>query len=332
MKEGSTPVRVEGPRPRGPASKSSFQIKRLAGTRALQLGLAVAAASPVFAAELPKVASALEVVAIATGARTVIHRGEGALEAPHFSPDGTAIYFNAGGHIWRRRVDGALPAEVVDTGPATRCINDHGISPEGTQLVISDLSETGKSLMYLLPLAGGTPRRVDAPAPALWHGWSPDGKTLAYCAERERNYDVYTIPLTGGVEKRLTTNPGNDNGPDFSPDGRWIYFHSFRGNEVQVWRLHPDGTGEEQVTSDAYFNWFPHPSPDGRWLLVLSGKVVPETGHPPPGEYVLRLLPTAGGAPRELARFTGGNGSLNVPCWSRDSARVAFASYAFAPK
>ena len=94
----------------------------------------------------------------------------------------------------------------------------------------------------------GTPRRVEAPAPALWHGWSPDGKTLTYCAERERNYDVYTIPVAGGPEMRLTTNPGNDNGPDFSADGRWIYFHSFRNGGVQVWRIHPDGTGEEQIT------------------------------------------------------------------------------------
>jgi TolB protein len=291
------------------------------------LAFALAAALP--AAEPAKAASALEIVEVATGARRVVHRGEGNLEAPHFSPGGTALYFNTGGRIFRLALEaGATPA-AVDTGFAVRNINDHGLSPDGTQLVISDLTETGKSLMYLLPLGGGTPRRVPAPAPALWHGWSPDGQTLAYCAERGGNYDVYTIPVAGGPERRLTTNPGNDNGPDYSPDGTWIYFHSFRDGGVQIWRLRPDGTGEEQVTRDGYYNWFPHPSPDGRWILVLSSKVVPETGHPPPGEYVLRLLPVAGGEPRELVRFTGGNGSLNVPCWSPDSARVAFASYTF---
>lgn len=282
------------------------------------------------AAEPARLASALEVVTIATGERTVVHRGGGSLEAPHFTADGSALWFNTGGRIHRLPLAaGAAPA-LVDTGFAKRCINDHGLSPDGTQLVISDLTETGKSLMYLLPVGGGEPKRVDTPAQALWHGWSPDGATLTYCAERERNYDVYTVPVAGGPEKRLTTNPGNDNGPDYSADGRWIYFHSFRGNGVQVWRVHPDGTGEEPVTTDDYYNWFPHPSPDGRWILVLSSKTVPETGHPPPGDYVLRLLPVAGGAPREIARFTGGNGSLNSPCWSRDSTRVAFASYTFA--
>ena len=282
------------------------------------------------AAEPARLATALEIVSVATGERTVIHRGEGSLDAPHFSADGTAVWFNGGGRLLRLALAAGAKPVPVETGFAQHCINDHGLSPDGTQLVISDLTETGKSQMYLLPAAGGPPRHVDAPAPALWHGWSPDGKTLTYCAERERNYDVYTIPVTGGPETRLTTNPGNDNGPDYSADGRWIYFHSFRADSVQVWRIHPDGSGEEQVTRDAFYNWFPHPSPDGLWILVLSSKVAPETGHPPPGEYVLRLLPVAGGEPRELARFTGGNGSLNVPCWSRDSARVAFAAYTFA--
>ena len=55
--------------------------------------------------------------------------------------------------------------------------------------------------------------------PSYWHGWSPDGKTLAYCAERGGEYDVYTIPVEGGEETRLTTAKGLDDGPDYSPDG-----------------------------------------------------------------------------------------------------------------
>ncbi|HVZ63123.1 MAG TPA: hypothetical protein VG936_00940 [Lacunisphaera sp.] len=281
-------------------------------------------------AERTKLTSTLEIVTVATGARTVVHRADGALESLHFSADGRALYFNTGGRIHRLALAAGAVPETLETGFAVRCVNDHGLSPDGTQLVISDLTETGKSLMYLVPVGGGTPRRVAAAAPALWHGWSPDGRTLAYGAERGGNYDVYTIPVDGGPEMRLTDAPGNDNGPDYGADGRWIYYHSVRADGVQIWRIRPDGSGAEQVTHDEYYNWFPHPSPDGRWILVLSSHTVPETGHPPPGEYVLRLLPTAGGAPRELARFTGGNGSLNVPCWSHDSARIAFAAYTYA--
>ncbi|MEO6005702.1 MAG: hypothetical protein ABIZ04_22630 [Opitutus sp.] len=269
----------------------------------------------------------LEVITVASSDRRVVYRAATKMDAPHFSPDGSSLFFNRDGRIERVNLSGDQPPVKIDTGFTTHCINDHGISPDGTQLVISDLSESGKSQMYLLPIAGGVPKRVEVAAPALWHGWSPDGQTLTYCAERNRDYDVYTVPVRGGVEQRLTTAPGNDNGPDYSADGRWIYFHSVRSGRFQIWRMHSDGSDQEQVTHDEYFNWFPHPSPDGRWIAILSSKTVPDTGHPPDGPYTLRLLPTAGGAPRELASFHAGNGSFNVPCWSRDSTRLAFASY-----
>jgi tricorn protease len=34
--------------------------------------------------------------------------------------------------------------------------------------------------------------------------FSPDGKTVAFCGEYDGNFDVYTVPVTGGVPKRIT--------------------------------------------------------------------------------------------------------------------------------
>ena len=76
-----------------------------------------------------------------------------------------------------------------------------------------------KSLVYIVPIAGGTPRQITPNAPSYWHGWSPDGTTLAFTGERGGNFDIYTIPVTGGEEKRLTTAAGLDDGPEYSPDG-----------------------------------------------------------------------------------------------------------------
>lgn len=275
--------------------------------------------------------SALEVLTLASLDRRVVYRAEGRMEAPFFSPDGSALYFDAAGRIYRLGMPAAGPPVAVDTGPEAHCNDDHGLSPDGLQMALSAYTGGGPSLMYLMPAGGGAPRRIPVPGPAYWHSWSPDGKTLAYCAARGGNYDIYTIGASGGPETRLTTAPGNDNGPDYTPDGRWIYFHSDRTGRMQVWRMRADGSGQEQVTDDAYYNWFPHPSPDGRWIAVLSSLEAPKTGHPPDGDYLLRLIPAAGGASREIARFCGGNGCFNIPCWSRDSTRLAYASYATAP-
>jgi Tol biopolymer transport system component len=173
---------------------------------------------------------------------------------------------------------------------------------------------------------GGTPRQVTRLGPSYWHGWSPDGKTLTYCAERNGEYDVYTIGVEGGEETRLTTAPGLDDGPEYSPDGRYIYFNSIRTGTMQIWRMKADGSEQQPVTSDEYNNWFPHPSPDGRWIVFLSYEKGVE-GHPANKDVTLRLKPTGGGETRVLAELFGGQGTLNVPSWSPDSRRLAFVSY-----
>src|SRR5258708_24797182 len=156
---------------------------------------------------------------------------------------------------------------------------------------MSDQSQGGEgSTVYIVPIVGGTPRRITHQSPSYWHGWSPDGKTLAFCGERNGEFDIYTIPAAGGEEVRLTTAKGLDDGPDYSPDGRFIYFNSERSGSMQVWRMKSDGNDQEQVTSDEFNNWFPHPSPDGKWLVFLScDKSVHR--HPANTNATVRLLP-----------------------------------------
>jgi TolB protein len=267
----------------------------------------------------------LETVAIASGDRRVVYRTRDHIEAPNWSRDGKCFLFNRSGRIYQLPVTGGLPQQI-DTGPRTRCNNDHGLSPDGTQLAISDQTDGGKSRIYVLPVTGGTPRLVTPLAPSYWHGWSPDGKTLAYCAERNGEFDIYTIPVGGGDETRLTIAPGLDDGPEYSPDGQYLYFNSDRTGLMQLWRMRPDGSGQEQITSDDYGNWFAHPSPNGRWIVFLSyAKEV--KGHPANKDVLLRLMSLPDGKIRVLAKLFGGQGTINVPSWSPDSRNVAFVSY-----
>jgi Tol biopolymer transport system component len=267
----------------------------------------------------------LETIAIGSKDRRAIYHTLDHIEAPNWSRDSSYFLFNSGGRIYRLPIAGGKP-EPIDSGFAQRCNNDHGISPDGSRLVISDQTRGGKSLIYTLPIAGGSPLPITPLGPSYWHGWSPDGATLAYCAERNSEFDVYTIPAQGGEEKRLTTAKGLDDGPDYTADGKFIYFNSDRTGAMQVWRMKADGSEQEAVTADEFNNWFPHPSPDGKWIVFLSyEKGV--TGHPANQAVRLRLKPIAGGPIQELARLFGGQGTINVPSWSPDSKQVAFVSY-----
>jgi TolB protein len=279
----------------------------------------------------PTLYSTVETITVASTDRRVTYVSPERLEAPNWTPDGKSLLFNGSGHILRVSVDGGKP-EIIDTGFANRVNNDHGISPDGTMLAISDQSQDQrKSIIYTVPIAGGTPKRITlSPSASYFHGWSPDGKTLAFVGDRNGNLDIYTIPAAGGEETRLTTAEGLDDGPEYSPDGQFIYFNSERTGSMQIWRMKPDGSAQEQITSDGFNNWFPHVSPNGRQIVFVSYEK-DVTGHPADKDVLLRIMNVADKRITVLTKLFGGQGTINVPSWSPDSRRLAFVSYQYLP-
>jgi TolB protein len=275
--------------------------------------------------------SFLETMPVDSNDRTAVYVAQGRFEAPNWTRDGKELLFNREGRILRMPVNGKTAPKTIDTGFAVRCNNDHGISPDSSLLAISDQSQGDhKSSVYVLPFGGGTPRRVTKNSPSYWHGWSPDGQTLAFVGQRNGDFDIYTIPLEGGEETRLTTAKGLDDGPEYSPDGTYIYFNSERSGHMQIWRMKADGSEQEQVFADEDNHWFPHISPDGKYIVFLTyDKSV--SGHPENKDVMLRLMTLADKKIKTIARLFGGQGTINVPSWSPDSKSVAFVSYALLP-
>lgn len=278
----------------------------------------------------PSLYSTLETQTIASTDRRVTYVVNARIEAPNWTHDGKSLIVNSRGRIYQVPTIGGNP-EQIDTGFATRCNNDHGLSPDGTMLAISDQSQGGRqSVIYTLPVAGGTPKLLTQNGPSYWHGWSPDGKTIAFCGQRDGEFDIYTIPVTGGQETRLTSAKGLDDGPEFSPDGKYIYFNSERSGSMQIWRMKSDGSDQEQVTSDEFNNWFPHVSPDGRRMVFISYEK-DVTGHPENKDVSLRMMTLSSKRIDVLAKLFGGQGTMNVPCWSPDGRRIAFVTYQLIP-
>ena len=282
----------------------------------------------------PTLYSTLETVTVASTDRRVAYAAPEHFEAPNWSKDGTYLLFNREGRIFRLGLTNlttfimpVLPPTMVPTAPNLQCNNDHGISPDGNLLAISDSTAgDGQSRVYVVPIEGGTPKQITEKSPSYWHGWSPDGKTLAYTGQRDGDFDIYTAPVNGGPETRLTTAKGLDDGPEYSPDGTYIYFNSERSGSMQIWRMKPDGSAQERVTNDESNDWFPHISPDGKWMVFLAyEKGV--NGHPAGKDVQIMMMATADKQVHVLAKLFGGQGTINVPSWSPDSKRVAFVSY-----
>ena len=101
--------------------------------------------------------SSVEIYNVRTGRAREVWQTDRLVEAPNFAPDGSYLLLNGDGLLFRIPLDGGEVVQV-DTGFAVNCNNDHGISPDGTEIVISDKTEFGKSSIYILPIEGGTPR------------------------------------------------------------------------------------------------------------------------------------------------------------------------------
>ena len=272
--------------------------------------------------------SNLEILDVATGNATIVHRYRGSFQAPNWTRDGRALIYSQEGRLYRFDL-ASRSAAVINTGFATRNNNDHVLSFDGRMLAISNHApeDSGASIVYTVPTTGGTPRRITAKGPSYLHGWSPDGRWLVYVGQRDEEFDVYKISVSGGTEIRLTSTKGLDDGPEYTPDGKYIYFNSVRSGRMQIWRMRPDGSAQEQITNDGFNNWFPHISPDGKSIVFISFPPdVRADDHPFYKHVMLRLMPIGGGPARVIAYVYGGQGTINVPSWSPDSKRLAFVS------
>ena len=276
---------------------------------------------------------------VETGEETVLHEFPGIIEAPNWLNDGNTLLYNAEGKIYRYEID-KDHVEQVDTGFCVQCNNDHVPSPDNQLLAVScmppELTDgTYESHIYVLPMTGGEPKDLTGPGLSYLHGWSPDGKELAYCAFRKKpeeetmRIEICTIPSDGGEETCLTDGKGYNDGPEYSPDGKHIWFNSTRSGLMQVWRMNRDGSGLTQMTDSDANNWFGHVSPDGKHVIYLTfAKGELEPNEHLPNMYVsLGMMDYDGQNKKKVLDLFGGQGSINVNSWAPDSRRIAYVKY-----
>ena len=278
--------------------------------------------------------SFLEIFDIETGESKLLKKFDKVIEAPNWSADGKFLTYNSEGRIYKIEIESGevteVPSHFVDN-----CNNDHVLSPDGLGLFVSHhTKEDGLSRIYKIFFDGRMPELVTPLAPSYLHGVTADGKMLAYCAERDGEYDIYTIPTTGGNEMQLTTAFGLNDGPEYDCDGEYIWFNSVRSGRMQAWRMRSDGSEQTQMTQDAHWNtWFPHISPNRTKVVMLAyhERDVRPGEHVPNKNVEIRLMTgsdkTGWSEPRTILKLFGGQGTINVNSWAPDSKKFAYVRY-----
>jgi tricorn protease len=113
-------------------------------------------------------------------------------------------------------------------------LREPAISPDGTKIAFRF-----EGHIWIVPSAGGdafalTPAGFHAGSPV----WSPDGRTIAFAADRFGPMNIFAVPADGGEAKRLTWYSMDEKPSSFTPDGKAVLFSSKRlGDAVQTFAI-----------------------------------------------------------------------------------------------
>ena len=167
--------------------------------------------------------------------------------------------------------------------------------PVGGGITQMRLSPNGKEIAYVFrgeifvgSVEGGVSKRIsNTPWQERSVSFSPDGRTLVYAAEKDNNWNVYTVSIvrkeepyfyasTVLKEEALVATPAEEFQPEFSPDGKEV---AYLENRVvlkvinlasrQTRTILPAEHNYSYADGDQSYRW----SPDGKWFLVQFGYV-----------------------------------------------------------
>jgi len=127
--------------------------------------------------------------------------------------------------------------------------------------------------IWTVPRTGGEAERLTSTS-SVTEGpyFSPDGTQIAYSAHLHGNTDVYVVPASGGIPRRITWHPAGSFVIGWTPDSKNILFSSGRISYRHYLRLfvaHADGTGTPQplpLPAGSQGSY----SPDGQYLAYES--------------------------------------------------------------
>ncbi|HEX7118866.1 MAG TPA: S9 family peptidase [Longimicrobiales bacterium] len=111
-------------------------------------------------------------------------------------------------------------------------IREPQLSPDGRQLlyVRSDADwEKNRTVSHIWRVGAdgsGAVRLTNGPDGERSPRWSPDGRTIAFLADRGEpdGTEIWLIPNGGGEARALTARETSPSSIQWSPDGRWLYF------------------------------------------------------------------------------------------------------------
>ena len=272
--------------------------------------------------QLGNIAPSTIMVVPAEGGTPVAVAGGNSLNiSPIWLPAGRELLFvsnrDGGRDVYRLSLGSSgkpeSPPERLTTGLNAATIS---LTADGRRIAYSAFVQS--SNVWALPIPKGAPVSASTAKPVTTGNQiiesfdvSYDGKWLAFDSDRNGNQDIFRMPIAGGEQEQLTTDPADDFQPHWSHDGRELGFHTFRSGTRDLYVMSATGADQRPVVASAANDRDPGWSPDDRRMSFASDI----TGRSE--IYTVAREGSGWAKPKQLTR----NGAI-FPQWSPDGRTI----------
>jgi Tol biopolymer transport system component len=137
---------------------------------------------------------------------------------------------------------------------------------------------------------------------------------IVFDAERNGNYDIFTVAANGQNEKNLTNSVGNENWPKWSSDGKKIAYSGDKTGKSEIYIMNSDGSGTEQLTFNGSYS---HPKFSPLGDTILTVRTLPP-GTDGSGLFLINLKS------KQVLNVTPQNKNVVHADWSPSGKEVVF--------
>ena len=166
-----------------------------------------------------------------------------------------------------------LGAQFLTIG--ARMGRDISFSADGNYIAVFAKRERGRSLMIFDVLKKKLVETIEMEVEQQMNpAFSPDGRSVAFSANRGGRFDIYTVDLETREVRNITDDETFDGAPVYSPDGSSIVYSAVVGdNHSQLFRVElADPAKRFRLTEGAWSDKDAVYSSKGTWLVFTSDR------------------------------------------------------------
>jgi serine/threonine protein kinase/Tol biopolymer transport system component len=182
----------------------------------------------------------------------------------------------------------------------------HGtISRDGRRVVYN-----GRESQWVRDVVTGSRTKISSERASWTGGWFPGDDRIVISSNRTGDWDLYTVPSSGGDLTPLLKQPRSQHPLAVAPDGSVLFLDNDPVTGNDIWTLTPDGKVSPLVVTP-YIESAANVSPDGRYVAYQSNES---------GRNEVYAIPFSGKGERATVSIDGGTG----PVWSRDGRELFY--------